>query len=343
MFVYDIMKALLTNSMPKINFQGESDMSKFKWAYIGSGSIAASTAKSILKGEHEIVAVYSRNFEKAKAFASKAGATATRTAEEAINFTGVDGVYIATPHTSHVEYSLMALKAHKPVLCEKPVGICEQDVAVLVAAAKENNTYFAEAMWSWFSDVSLTVKSWVQEGKIGKVKKVKITHAYPGLKKKADSRVRTPETAGGALLDIGIYPITYCYNLFGVPDKILCEGTLENGIDIKEKVVLSYGSFKCENHISFEYFKETFEIIGTEGKIILPLFHVAPVAVLKSKKGNKLFFGKTTYLNEFDRVAKEIREGKIESDYIPFESTLQCMRIMDACRKQMKLRYPFEE
>ncbi len=318
-------------------------MSKFRWAYIGSGSIADKTARSILKGEHEIVSVYSRNFEKAKVFASKFGAEATKTAQEAINFEGVDGVYIATPHTSHVEYALMALKSHKPVLCEKPVGICEEDVHLLISAAKENNTYFAEAMWSWFSDVSLTVKEWVHSGKIGKVQKVKIIHAYPGMKKNADSRVRNPETAGGALLDIGIYPITYCYNIFGVPDKIICEGKIENGIDIYEHISLHYGGFRCDNYISFEYLKETFEITGTQGKIILPLFHVAPVAVLRSQKGNKLFFGKTTYLNEFDRVAKEIREGRTESAYIPFESTLRCMKIMDECRKQMNLRYPFEK
>lgn len=317
-------------------------MSDFRWAYIGCGGIADKTAKSILKGNHKIVSVYGRNLEKARAFASKYGATATESALEAINFEGVDGVYIATPHTSHVEYALVALQSHKPVLCEKPVGICQEDVKKLIDAAKQNNTYFAEAMWSWFSDVSLTVKDWVQSGKIGKVQKVKIIHAYPGLKKKENSRVRDPMTAGGALLDIGIYPITYCYNIFGVPDKIICDGQIQNGIDIKEKVTLCYGNLRCENYISFEYMKESFEITGTLGKIILPLFHVAPVAILKNKKGNKLFFGKTTYLNEFDRVAKEIKEGKIQSDYVPFESTLQCMKIMDCCREQMELMYPFE-
>lgn len=318
-------------------------MDKFRWAYIGCGNIANSTAKSILKGDHEIVAVYGRSFDKAEAFASKVGATAVKTAEEAINFEGVDAVYIATPHTSHVEYALMALKAHKPVLCEKPVGVCEADVELLIRTAREEDTYFAEAMWTWFSDVALTVKDWVQSGKVGKVQKVKIHHAFPGLKKKADSRVRNPMTAGGALLDIGIYPITYCYNIFGYPDKIICEGKVQDGIDIGEKVTLMYGSTKCELYMSFEYFKEKFVIEGTEGKINLPIFHVSPVAALRSKKGNKVFLGKTTYLNEFDRVAKEIREGKTESDYIPFKSTLDCMKIMDACREQMQLKYPFEK
>ncbi len=317
-------------------------MAKFRWAYIGAGSIADKTARSIIKGEHKIVTVYSRNYEKAKAFAARYDARVCKTPEEAISFESVDGVYIATPHTSHVEYSLMALKMKKPVLCEKPVGISAEDVELLIKTAKENDTYFAEAMWSWFSDTSLTLKRWIDSGKIGKVQKVKIHHEYPGLKKKPDSRVLDPMTAGGALLDIGIYPITYCYNLFGVPDKIECEGVLENGIDIKENIKLHYGSMQCELHISFEKLNESFVAEGTEGKIHLPMFHVAPAVILKGTKGNRVSFGKTTYLNEFDRVAEEIRQGKKQSDYIPFESTLECMKIMDECRHQLGLKYPME-
>ena len=317
-------------------------MAKFRWAYIGAGSIAESTARSILKGEHKIVTVYSRTYEKTRAFAAKYGGIPCRTAEEAISFEGVDGVYIATPHTSHVEYSLMALKMKKPVLCEKPVGICAEDVELLMKTAKENDTYFAEAMWSWFSDLSLTLKNWIDTGKIGQVQRIKIAHEFPGLKMKPDSRVLDPMTAGGALLDIGIYPITYCYNLLGVPDKIECEGVVENGIDIKENIILHYGSAVCELHMSLEKLNESFVAEGTEGKIHLPMFHVAPAVILRSKKGNRISFGKTTYINEFDRVAEEIRQGKKQSDYVPLESTLECMKIMDECRQQLGLKYPME-
>lgn len=317
-------------------------MEKFRWAYIGCGSIADKTAKSILKGNHAITVVYGRTFEKAQAFAKKFGATAVKTVDELLSFGNIDGVYIATPHTSHVEYAVAALKAGIPVLCEKPVGITQADVELLIQTAKENDTYFAEAMWSWFSDTAIAVRDWVQQGKIGRVKHVEIHHAFPGLNKKPDSRVLDPMTAGGALLDIGIYPITYCYNIFGYPDKIRCEGTIQNGIDIKEKVMLYYGNMPCKLYMSFEKFKEKFVIEGTEGKIQMPIYHVSPFAVMKSKKGNKVAFGKTTYLNEFDRVAKEIREGKKQSEYVPFEATLSCMKIMDVCREQMGLKYPFE-
>lgn len=319
-------------------------MSKFRWAYIGSGNIAASTAKSIEKGNHSITAVYGRNAAKVNTFAKKHGAKAYNDFEKCVCDEDVDGVYIATPHTSHVDYAIRAMELGKPVLCEKPVGVCEKDVDILIESAKENNVYFCEAMWTWFSDVALEVKKWVQNGEIGKVREVEINYAFPGLMMPKDSRVLTPETAGGALLDIGIYPITYCYNLFGYPDKIECSGTIRNGIDVKETVVLTYGEMKCTLNMALDTLKENCCIKGTDGEITLPFFfHMANKAVMKKSGKKQAFRGKTDYLTEFSRVAEEIRSGKTESDYIPFKATKECMRIMDECRKQMNLVYPFEK
>lgn len=317
-------------------------MEEFKWAYIGCGSIAEKTAKDILKGNHDIVSVYSRNYEKACAFAEKYSAAAFKTAEEAILCKDVDAVYIATPHTSHFEYSMIALKNHKPVLCEKPIGINTVEVEKLIRCAEENKTYFCEAMWTWFSDVALTVKEWIKNGTIGEIEEVKINYSFPGILKPKNSRVLMPETAGGALLDIGIYPITYCYNLFGNPDEIICKGTVKNGIDVSEKITLRFGKTICHFRISLTTAREDCTIKGTKGKISLPLFHMASKAVLKNDKGKNVFNGITNYLTEFTRVAEEIKAGKTQSDYIPFSSTRNCMKIMDECRNQMSLLYPCE-
>lgn len=319
-------------------------MAEFRWAYIGSGGIAKSTAMNIKKGNHRIVSVYSRTYEKAKAFADKHNAVAYKNFEDAVNRDDVDGVYIATPHTSHVEYAVKAMKMGKPVLCEKPVGVSLKDVDILINTAKETDTYFCEAMWTWFSPVALKVKKWVQSGEIGEVKDVVINYAFPGIRMPKDSRVLTPETAGGALLDIGIYPITYCYNLFGVPKGIKCDGVIQNGIDVSETVILDYGTFKCTLNMSLCKLKENCKIIGEKGKITLPVFfHMASKAILKKGLKRKAFRGKTDYITEFNCVAKEIREGKKESSYIPFEATRECMKIMDECRRQMNLVYPFEK
>lgn len=319
-------------------------MQKFRWAYIGSGNIANSTAKDIMKGDHMITSVYSRNFEKAKNFAKKYNACAFDDFETAVNRDDVDAVYIATPHTSHVDYAVRAMRLGKPVLCEKPVGVSIHDVDILIETAKETNTYFCEAMWTWFSDVALTVKKWVQNSEIGEIKEVVINYAFPGIMMPKTSRVLTPDTAGGALLDIGIYPITYCYNLFGYPKNIHCKGNIKDGIDISETVTLEYEGFKCTLNMSLCKLKENCIITGSKGTISLPVFfHMASKAILKNEKGKQIFNGKTDYLTEFTRAAQEIKDGKVQSTYIPFSATRDCMKIMDECRRQMKLVYPFEK
>ncbi len=317
-------------------------MEKFRWAYIGSGNIAKSTALSITKGDHIITAVYSRNLKKAKAFASKYGAAVFESFDALIESNCFDGVYIATPHTSHLDYSVRAMRAGKPVLCEKPVGVSVGEVDEMLKVSEENGVYFCEAMWTWFSDMALGVKKWIDEKRIGEIKSVHIDYAFPGLMMSKNSRVLTPETAGGALLDVGIYPITYCYRLFGFPESIKCEGVIKNGIDVAETVTLGYGGFECVLEMSLSKLKEGCKIVGSDGEIGIPMFHMASFATLKTGGKKKTLKGKTDYLTEFTRAAEEIRAGKTESDYIPKNATRDCMRIMDECRKQMKLVYPFE-
>ncbi len=321
---------------------GGENMAEFRWAYIGSGNIAKSTARSITKGKHRITAVYSRNREKAAAFAKSQGASVFESFDELIENDCYDAVYIATPHTSHLEYSVKAMKVGKPVLCEKPVGVSVKEVDGIIQASRDNNVYFCEAMWTWFSDVALTVKKWIAEKRLGEIKSVHIDYAFPGLMMSKNSRVLMPETAGGALLDVGIYPITYCYNLFGYPKDIKCEGTIKNGIDVEETVTLIYDGFECVLEMSLAKLKEGCKIKGTKGEINIPMFHMARLATLKADGKKESFKGKTDYLTEFTRVAEEIKSGKTESDYIPFEATRNCMKIMDECRKQMNLVYPFE-
>ena len=156
------------------------------------------------------------------------------------------------------------------------------------------------------------------------------------------SRVLTPETAGGALLDIGVYPITYCYRLFGYPGRIVCGGTLKNGIDIAEKIILGYDGFDCTITLSFKKLTESFRIAGSNGRISIPAFHMARLAVIKTKNKTEFIRGRTDYLTEFTRAADEIRAGKTESAYVPHAATRDCMAITDECRRQLGLVYPFE-
>ena len=318
-------------------------MDKFRWAYIGSGSIAGNTARSITRGNHEITAVYSRNRKKAGEFADKYGAAAFDSFDEMTASGNFDGIYIGTPHTSHMEYALKAMKEGFPVLCEKPVGVSAAQAEQMVKVSEENNVYFCEAMWTWFSDMPYAVKKWIDSKRIGEIKSVNILHAFPGLMMSRNSRLLTPETAGGGLLDIGVYPITYCYRLFGYPISIKCSGKVRSGIDTGEKITLGYENFDCKLEISLAKMGERFKIIGTEGEISIPMYHVARAAFLKSESGRETITGKTDYLTEFSRAAEEIRNGLTDSVYVPHKATMDCLRIMDECRKQMNLTYPFEK
>ncbi|MBR4727929.1 MAG: Gfo/Idh/MocA family oxidoreductase [Clostridia bacterium] len=318
-------------------------MKQFRWAYVGSGSIAGNTARSITKGDHAISAVYSRNAASAAAFAGKYGATVYASFDELLAARAFDGVYIATPHTAHLDYALRALRAGCPVLCEKPVGVSAAEAEQMIRASRENQTYFCEAMWTWFSDLPYAIRDWISNGRIGEVRRVRMAYAFPGLLANRHSRLLTPETAGGALLDIGVYPITYCYRLFGNPDSIQCKGRLCGGIDAAETVVLGYDGFDCRLELSLLKLRERCQITGTKGKIDVPLFHMASLATLKTKDKRETLQGKTDYLTEFTRAAQEIRSGRTESAFVPQKATLDCLRIMDECRRQMGLVYPFEE
>ncbi len=181
----------------------------FGWAFIGAGTLGAKVAKEITKsGRHKIVSVYVRNPQKRMAFAEQYGALAAETPEQAITAPGVDGVYIVTPHTSHFEYAKQALKLGKPVLCEKPVTTDAKQSAELMRLSRENDVYFTEAMWSWFSPVAQQIKKWFDAGEYGEIKEFKINYHLKSIN--YAPRVSDPNMAGGALLDITILSDHLC-------------------------------------------------------------------------------------------------------------------------------------
>lgn len=323
-------------------------MDKFKWAYIGCGRIADVTAKVITDSKrHEIVSCFNRTAAKAERFAAKYGCKSFDSAIEAV-CADVDGVYIATTHDSHCDYSMIALQNKKPVLCEKPIAVNFQAGKTLFDYAKQSGLYLAEAMWTWFNEVAVNVKKWVDDKEVGDILSVQCDYAIASLLFYRAGRLTDVNALGGAMLDIGVYPIHYCYSLFGMPDKIVCNGKLKNGIDLSEKTVLSYNGFNATCNISFTRLGGDKLIIkGTKGTITVPSCHAASKAVL-IKQGKKTVFrsnvhGVALYLTQFDKAAQEIREGKKASDFVTPQSTLSTLQIMDECRKQMGLVYPIEQ
>lgn len=318
----------------------------FRWCFIGAGNQAKLVARQLKKTPaHEIVSVYTRRQENAIAFVEKYGGKVYSTALEAISAANVDAVYVVTPHTSHYEYSKLALTLGKPVLCEKPITVSAWQAEELFALAKEKNVYLCEGMWTWFSPVANQVRAWVDSGKLGEI--VDVVANYHLNSQLYSKRAMNPHLAGGALLNVGIYPITYLYRLFGKPTHISCIGTIRNGVDAYENIDLTFANghtYKVSaSNVDFKGL-ENMVITGTKGTINAPFFHATNTVKLSvaGEKSTK-FKGNGSFLNEFDIVASEIREGLIESRYVPSAATIDVMHIMDECRKLMGLRYPFEK
>ena len=320
-------------------------MKKFGWAVIGCGSIAETVAKELeADGSGRVVACWNRTPSRAADFAAKFGCKAYDTAEEAITAKGVEGVYVATTHDMHGYYSKLCIERGVPVLCEKPFTVNRKEAAEVFALAKEKGVYVAEAMWTWFNAPAHTVRKWVREKKVGEVQSVCATFAYEMVKSCDKPRVTSRELIAGALLDIGVYAVRYILELFGMPSSITATGTLLNGIDTAENITMDYGSFKAELTVSMaETMPEVLVIQGTDGKIVVPDFHMTRTGTFTGKHQDAFTCDSLLYGTQMRLVAEEIRAGKKESAYCPWQSVLSTMALMDECRKQLGVVYPCEE
>lgn len=320
----------------------------FRWAYIGSGKIAVTTARAITKsGRHEVVSVYSRNAATAAKFAARLGAKAYTTLEEAVMDERVDAVYIATPHAAHYAGAVAAINCGKPVLVEKAFTINAAECEALMKLAEEKDVFIAEAMWTLFSPVSRQVKEWIDAGRIGRITSFYASYCIASAKFYKAPRLLLKEAGGGCLLDIGVYPLSLCHYLMGEPKLIKCTAKmLPNGVDGGEKIELAYEDGAVAlMYADFYEFKELPKavITGTEGRIEIPLFNSPLKAKLIAGDKKEVFKGRTRYVQEFDAVEKDVKDGKKQATLRPLADTLAVMRIMDECRKQIGLVYSNDE
>ena len=321
-------------------------MKKFGWAFLGCGGIANITATELVKTEdNEIVAAWNRTPEKADKFVKKFGGTAYATMEEAINAPGVEGVYIAVTADRHADLMKLCIRHHKPVLCEKPFTVNASQAREVLDYAAQEGVYVSEAMWTWHNATARQVKQWIRDNALGQVQQVQCDYSFPMIKLPIQKpRHTSPELIGGALLDTGVYCIRYCYELFGMPKQIICDGRVSGGIDLGEHITLRYDGFDCKLRIARdESDGERLLIDGEKGSISVPIFHASHKAILKTDKKEVFKDKSLLYGTQFSAVAAEIRSGAKAGVAIPPESTIDVMQIMDVCRQQMDLVYPCEK
>ncbi|RAJ12457.1 Gfo/Idh/MocA family protein [Arenibacter echinorum] len=324
---------------------------KVRWGIIGLGNIAGNFVKDLaLVDGAQIYAAASRNLEKAKGFAEEYKISkAFGSYKELFECKEVDVVYIATPHTSHCELSIMAMEHGKHVLCEKPMGINRAEVEKMIASAQQNKVFLMEALWSRFNPSIKKVKQFVETGEIGPLAFVRADFAFYALNRDFEGRVLNPKLAGGSLLDIGIYPIFLSYLLLGKPDQILSTSNFhDNGVEVQTSLIFKYPKAQAILYSGFTSRSEMkAEISGEKGTIYIPArWHEAQGYTVERNGEKEEFSIPTTgrgYFYEIKEVHDCLDQGKLESRLWSHQNSLDLISLMDTVRKQNGIVFPFEE
>lgn len=323
-------------------------MKKFRWGVIGAGMIAKVVCKEIVKsGRHEIVAVFSRTYKNAFALAEKYGAKCYKTLEEMLADKDVDAVYVATPHSVHYANMTACIDAGKPVLAEKAFTVNAEQAEKVFALAKQRKVVACEAMWTRFQPVVLEIAEAVERGEIGNITSFTGGFSTPAtwVKPFLSDRLFKPEYAGGALLDVGVYPISFAHMLLGIPSVIKCRAEIADGIDYCDDITLQYAGAVCNLSCTIKGLKSFKGVIaGDKGKIVIPNYTRPKKAVVYGEDGRKarVIKGKRGYVYEFDAFCDSVRRGETECVFMRPSDTVEVMKIMDECRKLTGLVYPHD-
>ncbi|PZD96744.1 gfo/Idh/MocA family oxidoreductase [Paenibacillus sambharensis] len=319
-----------------------------KWGIMGPGGIARSFAADLLETPGaELAAVASRSKERADAFAQEFGAARSYDSYEAfVQDEEVDIVYIGTLHPAHKEGMLLCLRAGKAVLCEKPFTMNAQEAEEVVQAAREHNTFIMEAMWTRYLPAIVQTRAWIEEGRIGEVKMVTAEFGFD-IGWAPENRLLNKKLGGGALLDAGIYPISFASMIFGQqPSRIMSSAHIgETGVDERFTALFEYEggqTAQLSASVRLRTANNAF-IYGTAGYIHVPNFLFASSASLHTDAEEPLVFTDNRKLNGYIFEAQEamrcLREGRKESAVMPAAETCDIMRTLDRLREQWGLEY----
>ena len=318
-----------------------------RWGILATGKIARSFATDLmLLPEAELAAVASRRLESARAFADEFGAGAAYGSyAELVADPAVDVVYVATPHALHKENTLLAFEAGKPVLCEKPMTVNAEDAAELVTMAREKRLFLMEAMWMRCNPVIRRLQQLSASGALGRIEQVRADLGFV-VDQPPTHRLLAPELGGGALLDMGIYPLTFAQVFLGEPDQMAAVATLApSGIDLNVAISLGYasGAVASLSSTMTAWSPRTGSIATDLGRIDLAeSFHQPKAATWTSDGATEEITENvigTGLANEALEVIRCLRNGEVESPLVPWDETLSMMRLMDRIREQVGLVY----
>ena len=330
-----------------------------RWGILATGKIATAFVNDLaLLQECEVAAVGARRQESADAFAGEHGiATAYGDYRSLVEDPDVDVVYVATPHALHREHVELAFEAGKPVLCEKAFTLNAADAEHLVALAREKNLFLMEAMWMRCNPLVRRLQQLLASGELGEVRQVRADLGFV-VDKPSTDRLLDPALGGGALLDMGIYPLTFAHLFLGEPSAVAATASLsEAGADMNIAVSLGYDSGAVASLTSTmtAWSPCTATIATDRGRIDVPeQFHHPEMVTWTSMAGDPDFDAPpdpevlseqlvgTGLSYEAVEVARCLRNGETESPLVPLDETVALMRLMDTIRDRIGVTYPSE-
>lgn len=326
-------------------------MKPIQWGIIATGEVAKNMVQALsLSDEAEVVAVASRTQERAEAFGRQWNIPVCYGSyEELAEDPRIDVVYIATPHNLHYENIKMCLEAGKGVLCEKAFALNARQTEECIALAREKELFLMEAMWMRFFPAMYQIREWLKKQMIGEVRLVEADFCF-NLPFNANHRLYNPELGGGALLDLGVYPLSFASMILGFPDGIASHAHIgETGVDELDTIILNYKNGASANlSCSMRIYKprEAF-IVGTKGYIKVHNIFFRPDRLTLHLNGQEpqmyeYPIESNGYIYEVEEVHRCLRAGKKESELMPLNETLKLMDLMDDLRSSWKLVYPGE-
>jgi len=325
-------------------------MKKYNWAILGCGHIAKKFAADLkLLPNANLYAAASRDWQKANDFKNEFGFEfAYGSYLEMVNDPKVDAVYIATPHSHHHEHAILCLNHKKAVLCEKAFAINKNEAVEMIECAKKNNTFLMEAFWTMFQPSFIKAMEILKSGELGKLQIVRSDFAFnaPFIEEK---RLYNVNLGGGSLLDIGLYPVFAALTSLGKPKTVKTFAHFAStGAEESISIIFKYpggemanltSSFASHSPTQTEYWCE-------KGYMILNPRWFMPTNITLVKigeepqtfrPGHNEGFG---YQYEAAHVMQCLDEGKIESDRMSWQTTLDLMEVLDRIRIDAGIFYP---
>lgn len=308
------------------------------WGIIGLGNIAIRFAKSLsYSDEGRLYAIASKTKEKRDAFYEKYKCEKVyEDYDELLKDEELDAVYIALPHGLHKYWSIKALRHKKAVLCEKPVGLSSQEMKEIREEAMLNNTFFMEAMKTRFIPLIHDIKRIIGSGEIGEITAVEANFCNHATNIKEGSYL-LDKNQGGALLDVGIYPLSFVMDMIDSEvENVTCNMKLnEAGVDSYFKAVLTFrnGTIGTIEGAMDRDKERTAIIKGTKGYIEVPMYNRPDKVKVYLSESEAYTIEKEL---EFDDMYAEIKEvhnclkaSRMQSDYLSLDESIRVMKVID--------------